>query len=160
MLIDLTVPKADSVQWTLPVNATIVGGDKFNPLVFFADTGNYAITLTAFYADCSINTTKNIHVAPIDTSMANATNNNGIKSITLYPNPNTGIFTADVEFYKKQNASIMIMDANSVKHLQQNYLNTLFVSIPVDVSNLSNGTYIFKVIGEYNSKHINFVISK
>lgn len=160
VLIDLTVPKADSVQWTLPGIASIVGGDMFNPLVLFTDTGNFAVTLTAFYANCSISTTKNIHVAPIDTSLANATNNNGIKSITLYPNPNTGIFTADIEFYKKQNASIMVIDGNSVKQYQQNFLNVDFISLPVDLSNLSNGTYIFKVIGEYNAKHLNFIISK
>lgn len=160
VLVDLTVPKADSVQWSLPLAASIVGGDMFNPLVYFADTGNFVITLTAFYADCDISTTKNIHVGPVDTTVASANNNNGIKSITLYPNPNTGLFTADIEFYKKQNSSIQIFDASSVKYFQQNFLNTDFISLPVDVTNLSNGTYIFKVIGEYNAKHVNFVISK
>lgn len=160
VLVDLTVPKADSLQWLLPSSASIVGGDMFNPLVYFADTGNFVITLTAFYADCNISTTKNIHVGPVDTTMASATNNNGIKSITLYPNPNTGLFIADIEFYKKQNSSVQVFDAVSVKYFQQNFLDTNFISLPVDVSTLSNGTYIFKVIGEYNSKHVNFVISK
>jgi hypothetical protein len=160
VLIDLTVPKADSVQWLLPSAASIVGGDMFNPLVFFADTGNFVITLTAFYADCDISSTKNIHVGPVDTTMASLTNNNGVKSITLYPNPNTGLFTADIEFYKKQNSTVQIFDAVAVKDFQQNFFNTDFISLPVDVTALSNGTYIFKVVGEYNSKHVNFVISK
>ncbi len=160
VLIDLTVPKADSVQWLIPPSASIVGGDMFNPLVLFADTGNFVITLTAYYANCNISTTKTIHVGPIDTSYAAATNNNGIKSITLYPNPNTGIFTADIEFYKTQNASVQIWNGLGIKQYQQNFLNTSFISLPVDVSSLINGTYIFKVIGEYNTKHLNFVISK
>jgi hypothetical protein len=52
VLVDLTVPKADSIQWLLPNIATIIGGDMFSPVVVFADTGIFSVTMQAYYSNC------------------------------------------------------------------------------------------------------------
>ncbi len=160
VLVDITNPKADSIQWVLPIGATKIGGTMFNPLIVFADTGYFNITMKAFYGSCMITRSKLIHVAPNDGSFANSYNANGIKSLTLYPNPNTGSFTVNVEFYKKQNSSVQVWDSQPEKHYQQNFLDTDYISIPINITQLNNGNYVLKVIGEYNSKHFNFIISK
>lgn len=160
VFVDITVPKADSVKWILPSIASIIGGDMFSPVVVFGDTGTFAVTLQAFYGTCMISATKNVRILPYDTAYANFTNANGIKSISVNPNPNNGQFTAQVEFYKKQNASIQVWDATAQKHFQQNFYDVITISLPVNLSSLQNGTYILKVIGEYNAGHFNFVISK
>ncbi|MBL7896128.1 MAG: T9SS type A sorting domain-containing protein [Bacteroidia bacterium] len=160
VFVDITVPKADSVSWILPSIASIIGGDMFSPVVVFGDTGTFAVTLQAYYGTCMISATKNIRILPYDTAYANFTNANGIKSISVNPNPNNGQFTAQVEFYKKQNASIQVWDATAQKHFQQNFYEVSIISLPVNLSNLQNGTYILKVIGEYNAGHFNFIISK
>jgi hypothetical protein len=101
-----------------------------------------------------------LHILPYDSAYATLSNFNGIKLLNVYPNPNTGVFTVNVEFYKKQNASVQIWDANSQKHYQNNFVETDHINLPVSLTQLQNGTYILRVIGEYSSKHFNFVISK
>ncbi|MBK7669197.1 MAG: hypothetical protein IPJ32_18745 [Sphingobacteriaceae bacterium] len=102
VLIDLTVPKADSVKWILPSIASIIGGDMFNPVVVFADTGTFSVTLQAFYGTCMTSTTKLIKIMPLDSAYATLSNNNGIKSLNVFPNPNNGQFTVQVEFIKSK----------------------------------------------------------
>ncbi|HWY09787.1 MAG TPA: T9SS type A sorting domain-containing protein [Bacteroidia bacterium] len=159
VLIDLTTPKADSVKWILP-GAHIIGGDMFNPVVVFADTGSFPVTLEAFYGICITSSTKTIKIMQWDSAYATLTNNNGIKTLNLFPNPNGGQFTVQVEFYKKQNASVQIWDSSPQKHFQQNFLDVDIISLPVNVTQLQNGTYILKVISEYASKYFYFLINK
>lgn len=160
VFIDLTIPKADSINWVLPTVASIIGGDMFNPVVVFADTGSFPVTLQAFYGNCMTSSTKIIKIMPWDSAYATLSNGYGIKTLNLYPNPNNGQFTVQIEFYKKQNASIQIWDSQPQKHFQQNFLNTDVINLPVNVSQLTNGTYVLRVIGEYASKHFYFVISQ
>lgn len=160
VLVDLTQPRADSVQWILPAGAIKIGGDMFNPVVVFPDTGHFTVIQKAFFGTCIINTNKIIYVFDKDSSYAKSNNNNGIKSFKLYPNPNNGLFTVEVEFYKKQNAAIQVWDGLSQKHFQQNFSTSLFISLPVNISYLQNGNYILKVIGEYSSQYLHFVINR
>ena len=160
VLIDLTIPKADSVNWILPSIASIIGGDMFSPVVVFSDTGSFPVTLQAFYGTCMTSTTKIIKIMPWDSAYATLSNNNGIKTLNLYPNPNSGQFTVQIEFYKKQNASVQIWDSQPQKYFQQNFFDAEVITLPVNVSQLQNGTYVLRLIGEYASKHFYFVISK
>lgn len=159
VLVDISIPKADSVQWLLPSQASIIGGNMFNPVVVMNDTGTFVITMKAFYGNCIINTTKSIHFSPQDSLHANYNNANGIKTVSLYPNPNTGQFTVFVEFYKKQNASVQAWDTSPFKHLQQNFYDVDSITLPVNLTGLQNGAYILRVIGEYDARNKPFIIS-
>lgn len=159
VLVDISTPQPDSVSWILPSQASIVGGDKFNPVIYMPDTGAFYVTMTGYWADCVLDTTKLIYFYPADTTLANEYNNNGIKSVTLYPNPSNGSFTVGVEFYKKQSASIQIWDTSPTKYFQKNYTDTDLITLSLNLTQLVNGTYILRVIGEYNTRHLNFVIS-
>ncbi|TAL62215.1 MAG: hypothetical protein EPN85_03190 [Bacteroidetes bacterium] len=159
VLVDISTPQPDSVSWIFPPQAKIIGGDKFNPVVYMPDTGAFPVTMIGYWADCVLDTTKLIYFHPTDTATASEYNNNGIKSLTLYPNPNNGTFTVGVEFYKKQNSSIQIWDTSPTKYFQKNFIDTGMITLPVSLTQLVNGTYILRVIGEYNTKHLNFIIS-
>jgi hypothetical protein len=160
VFIDLTVPRADSVNWILPSVASIIGGDMFDPVVVFSDTGSFPVTLQAFYTGCMTSSTKIIKIIPADSAYATLTNANGIKILNLYPNPNSGQFTVQLEFYKKQNCSVQVWDSSPQKYFQQNFLDADVLNIPVNISQLQNGTYILRVTGEYAAKTVYFVISK
>jgi hypothetical protein len=160
VLVDISIPKPDSVQWVFPVNVTKIGGTMFSPVVVCSDTGNFSITMKGFYGNCIINSTKLVRFAPYDSLIANYTNANGIKTFSLYPNPNTGQFTVYVEFYRKQNTSIQVWDISPYKHYQQNFYDVISVTLPVDVSFLQNASYLLRVIAEYDAKNKTFIISK
>jgi hypothetical protein len=160
VFVDLTIPKADSIKWILPSVASIINSDMFNPVVVFADTGSFIVTEEAFYGTCMTSTTKTIRILPRDSAYATLINNNGIKTLNIFPNPNNGQFTLQVEFYKKQNASIQIWDSQPQKYFEQNFLNADIINLPVNATSLQNGTYVLRVIGEYASKYFYFVISQ
>jgi hypothetical protein len=160
VLVDISIPKPDSVQWVFPLNVAKIGGTMFSPVVACSDTGSFQITMKGFYGNCIINTTKLVRFAPYDSLTANYTNASGIKTFSLYPNPNTGQFNVYVEFYKKQNASIQVWDISPYKHYQQNFYDTISITLPVDVSFLQNGSYLLRVIAEFDAKNKAFIISK
>jgi hypothetical protein len=160
VLVDISIPKPDSVQWVLPLNVTKVGGNMFNPIIVSSDTGDFVITMKAFYGSCIINSTKLVRFAPYDSLIANYANANGVKTFSLYPNPNTGQFTVYIEFYKKQNASVQVWDVAATKHYQQNYYDVISINLPVDVSYLQNGGYLLRVIAEFDARNKPFIISK
>lgn len=159
VFVDITVPKADSISWVFPSVATKIGGDMFAPVVVFADTGLFNVTMKVYYGNCMISAIKAIQILPFDTAYASFVNNNGIKSLSVNPNPNNGQFTVSVEFYKKQNASIQVWDAGAHKQFQQNFSEVTVINLPMNLS-YPNGTYLLRVIGEFSSKHFNFVISQ
>ncbi len=160
VLVDISIPKPDSVQWVFPSNITKIGGSMFNPIVVSNDTGNFTITMKGFYGNCIINTTKLVRFAPYDSLKANYNNANGVKTFSLYPNPNTGQFTVYIEFYRTQNASIQVWDLSPTKHFQQNFYDVISITLPVDVSSLQNGGYLLRVIAEFDAKNKPFIISK
>ncbi len=160
VLVDISVPKPDSVQWLLPINVTKIGGTMFSPVIVVSDTGSFSVTMKAFYGTCIINTTKLIRFGKVDSLDATNYNANGIKSVILYPNPNDGQFTVDVEFYKKQNASVQVLSSNAAQQFQQNFYDISLLSLPINLTQLVNGTYMLRIIGEYDVKSISFIISK
>ncbi len=160
VLVDISVPKPDSVQWLLPLNVIKIGGTMFSPVIVVSDTGSFNVTMKAYYGSCIINTTKSIKFGKVDTLSANNYNANGIKSVILYPNPNDGQFKVDVEFYKKQNASVQVLSSNGAQQFQQNFYDINLFSLPVNLTQLVNGTYMLRIIGEYDVKTVSFIISK
>jgi hypothetical protein len=160
VLVDISIPKPDSVQWLLPGNVTKIDGSMFSPVIVVSDTGSFNITMKAFYGNCIISTTKQIKFGEIDTLAANGHNASGIKSVVLYPNPNDGQFTVDVEFYKKQNANVQILSSTGAQQFQQNFYDISLFSLPVNLTQVVNGIYVLRIIGEYDAKCISFVISK
>ncbi len=160
VLVDISIPKADSIQWSWPPQVSLIGGTMFNPVIITSDTGAFIITMKAFYGNCFINTTKLIRFGKQDSLIATHYNANGIKTFNLYPNPNTGQFTVFVEFYKKQNASIQAWDTSPYNYLQQNFYNVESITLPVNLNHLQNGSYILRVIGEFDAKNKSFIISK
>ncbi|MGZ3942104.1 MAG: T9SS type A sorting domain-containing protein [Bacteroidia bacterium] len=152
VLVDISNPRPDSVRWILPANCTVINSDPFAPEIINSDTGTIQITMLSWFGTCNMSLTKNIHVFEFDTLHASDHNANRIKSIILYPNPNTGNFTADITFYKVQTFAIFIFDALGNELLRLPFNNLDFISAPISIPNPSPGTYVLKVISEYDSK--------
>lgn len=160
VLVDISNPRPDSAQWLLPPNCVIVNNDPFNPVIVQADTGAFQVTMLAWFGPCQMQLTKNIVVIPADTNLATAGNDNGIADLVLYPNPNSGQFTVDVTFYKKQSCALFIFDALGNELFRLPFSETDFASANISLNNPAPGTYVLKVIAEYDSKYKIFLIDQ
>ena len=160
VLVDISNPRPDSVKWILPIGSVIINADPFNPQIIHSDTGAFQITMLAWFGTCQMSLSKNIVIMAPDTNWANGTNNNGIENLTLYPNPNTGQFTVDVSLYKAQSLAFFFFDAIGNEILRIPFSKTNFASANVNLSNSAPGTYIFKVVAEYDSKTRTFLINQ
>ncbi len=157
--VDISQPKPDSVQWAISSPCSIQNvNNMFSPNILCATSGSFVVTMQALFGTCQIAITKTITITPFDTTYANGTNNNGIESITLYPNPNTGTFTADVKLYKKQSYAVFIYNATGTEFYRQSFYESDFNSLNINLNAPQAGTYIFKVIAEYDAKSKPFII--
>lgn len=159
-LIDVTIPVPDSIEWMLPLELNLL--QDGNPALITAnDTGVFQVGMKAYYDECEIISYKTIYITEFDSTQATLMNQNGLKTLKVYPNPNTGAFSVDVEFYKKQTYTVGIydVDGNTWFSLTEydGLLGTYNVNLPASAI---NGTYVLRVIGEFDAGFFHFVVSK
>ncbi len=161
VLVDITDPKPDSVKWIFPSKIQLINNSNpSSPIILIKDTGNITIGMTAFYPNCQIPYTRTIRFAPKDTSFANPSNNNGIESITVSPNPNNGQFDLEIKFYKKQNFVVFINNINGGFNQQlPTQFNSNYFLQNILLNNATPGTYMIRVVSEFGSKQVKFIIN-
>lgn len=160
VVVDISNPRPDSVQWIFPSTCTVIDkSNPFSPIITHSDTGTFAINLKAFFGTCEMNKLKTIHVGAIDSAFANSFNNNGIESILLYPNPNNGQFNVEIKLYKKQTFALFIYDANGIEKYRQTINDNNYFNQLININPVTPGTFIIKVIAEYDAKQKPFIIS-
>ncbi|MCX6310743.1 MAG: T9SS type A sorting domain-containing protein [Bacteroidetes bacterium] len=160
VVVDISNPRPDSVRWDFPLTTTLVDSNMFAPAFINMDTGAFIITMHAFYGDCEVIYSRTIIVHPFDSSFANQWNNNGIDSISLYPNPNNGIFNLGVTLFAKQNFVILVYDANGIEKARQQVYDADNWNGQMAISNPVPGNYVLRVIAEFDSKQKVFVITQ
>jgi len=158
VLVDISNPKPDKIQWNFPGGSTVIDSNYLNPVIVCPNTGDFAIVMNASFGSCEMSFAKTIHVTPFDTTIANEKNKNGIESVTLSPNPNDGHFAIDVKLYKKQTFVVLITDATGVEQYKQMVTDSDNFNSTVSINEA--GTYILKIISEYDSAQKTFVIIK
>jgi len=157
--------KPDSVKWVFHPGATVIDPNPAAPKIKFPspDTGNaYWVRLTGYYPNCTYTAQKSIRIYPYDPNavVTPADYNRGIKRAELFPNPNNGQFTLDLEFYKLQRATVYITDVTGfvvvpaqvyapTLRLTKNYLSEMNGKQP--------GTYFLRIVSDYDSRNILFV---
>jgi hypothetical protein len=158
VIIDVSIPQADSIIWEFPPGALFIDDDPV--MITFGDTGIFEIRMQATYGDCIFDTSKIIMVHDYDSAYSSENNQYGIKEFNLYPNPNNGEFTIEVQFYSKQNFGVIVTSLNGVAILEEVIIDSDIYSQQVNMSRNENGIYIVRVIAEYDSENKYFVISR
>ncbi len=160
VVVDISNPRPDSIKWTFPPNTQVLQPfNMYAPIVVMPDTGFFNVKAVGYFGGCRDSLNKLVHFIKYDTLNTKYGINLGIKTFSLYPNPNTGQFTVFLEFYRRQKFVLKINAINGTEVYQSSgfYGNT--ATIPVSMPINTNGTYILKVIGEYDAKQKTFVIS-
>lgn len=107
LLTEVCYPMPDSVRWIFPEQARILESDNFSRTITHLEPGTYQIKLTGYYSVCTDSVTKSVTfvVPEQDQSIDNArvaAAPKGIKSIEVFPNPTTGMFSVVVKLYAKE----------------------------------------------------------
>lgn len=157
--------KPDSVKWQFHPSATIIDHNPNEPKIKFSNydtTAGYWIRLIGHYPTCTYTVQKTVKIYPYDPNavVAPSAYNKGIKKAELFPNPNNGQFTLNVEFYKMQKVTVYVTSVPGVivmpkktfpttMHLVNNFLSEMNGAQP--------GTYIMRIVSDYDSRNILFV---
>lgn len=161
VVVDISNPKPDTVIWGFPSTFTVINNSNpYAPIVICSDTGYYNIQQTAYFGSCQTLFNKAVHITYNDGSYATNYNNNGIQNVTLSPNPNNGQFDLTVNMYKKQTFAVFVNDASGVEKFRIILNDTDNYSGNIVLPQVSNGTYVLKVVSAYDSKHVLFVVTQ
>lgn len=160
VLVDISNPRPDSVVWDFPLGTVVTDSSMYAPVIVPADTGNFTMTMHAWYGTCEVVYTRLINIHPFDSLGAQPWRTNAIDSLIVYPNPNSGTFTTLVHLQSKQNFVILVTDANGLEHSRVQVSDADEWTGTISVSNPVPGNYILRVIAEYDTAAIPFVISQ
>lgn len=159
VVVDISNPRPDTIIWTFPASVKMINKNYFAPVIVSADTGSVNVTMEAHFGDCVNSLTKKVRFIKAD-SILTPEKGNGIEEIIIYPNPNNGDFTVEVKLFKKQTFGIYVFNAQGIEQTRviipsSNYSSNRIV-LPVNIP----GTYLLKVIAEYDSKSKTVVVAQ
>jgi hypothetical protein len=161
VIVDVSNPPADSTAWIFSPGIIALDNNSVTPVIVLPDTGVFQITMNAWYGNCLVDLTRSIYSLSYDSTAANYYNANGIKSVALYPNPTTGNFTVDLEFFKSQRAVLVVQDMIGNTYVYNEFEETLLITENVSLdSNALNGTYALKIISEFDSASVTFILAR
>lgn len=161
VVVDVSNPPADTVVWVFPPALMVLDNNPLSPVILLPDTGSFAITMQAHYGTCVTEVSKMIYASPFDSLAATQYNLNGIKSVQLYPNPTSGNFTVEIEFYKSQRAALVVQDMVGTTFVFNEYDQSLLITEAISLDpSVIDGTYVLKVVSEFDSASITFILAR
>jgi PKD repeat protein len=92
--VQLTNTSTNATQYSWDFGDGTGADPTVNPIHVYSEVGTYTITLTAINYNCTTTTTQTIIVEEFGVGIGEILSND---HLNVYPNPNTGLFTVDLE---------------------------------------------------------------
>lgn len=159
---EVSMPVPDSVQWSFDPAAQVIE-NGLSPRIRFATPGNYWVSMTGFFKGCAYSIRKTLTINPYDPAagLVYTPPVKVIDTVVIYPNPNSGQFAVHVGVNKKQKLVILVQDMGTGRELVRRiYDPVLTVDDQFALGNVSNGTYVLRVIAENDSRDVLFIINR
>jgi PKD repeat protein len=126
-----------------------------NPSVTYESAGVFDVTLTVSDGSNSHTVTMEDYIT---VNICTSIKNENIEKISIYPNPNNGIFTVKLNEYFGENVTIKVLNPiGSVVFERENTKGTSGFITELDLSNLNKGLY-FLVLENYQGNTVQRII--
>ncbi|GAA6767925.1 hypothetical protein AAFH68_38770 [Flavobacterium sp. CGRL1] len=113
IIVDISNPSADTVEWVIPANATIISKNNDFAEISFSEAGEYDITLNTTKGNCTAYQTKTVLVTEGEYEEENPDTQTKNFDLKIYPNPSSGNFTVDVTLDKIMPANVKVYSLNN-----------------------------------------------
>ncbi|ELR71733.1 hypothetical protein C900_02318 [Fulvivirga imtechensis AK7] len=149
ILVDVTDPRPDSVEWHFGGDITVIDGSAAHPQIIYSQAGEYEIGFTAYLGGCVDYQTKAIKVYNKNEKPDNGRilfGEIGIKTAKVYPNPNQGRFEAAIELHQRTDLALEIYDMFGLKVQEQQFSGRDFYMASFDLSDRQSGVYLLRAV--------------
>jgi len=145
ILVDISFPIPDSMEWIIPDSAQILKQDKDEAEIVFATPGEYEVGIITQRGSCTEIQTKKILVLAKDPTVTEEDTQGGkklVEDFIIYPNPTSGEFTAQVDLTDRGNISIKVFSfTNNMLIASENARGESSYTIPFNIANMPAGVY-------------------
>jgi hypothetical protein len=162
VIIDVSVPKPDSIYWIFDPQAIVISTDQWSPQLRFLDAGTYFVSMTGYFGGCDYSVTKNMTVTPYDPTIEDEKlpGYKPIQSVMVTPNPSNGTFEVSVKLVKKYNLSIVVYDVLGTRHYDNTWNSIEELKQSITLNNASSGVYMLRVVTESDAQDVRIMINK
>jgi PKD repeat protein len=151
---DMSTGGAISWEWTFEGGDPATSTDQ-NPTVSYTSAGVYDVTLTV--SDGTEYVTLTV-MNYITVDICSGIKDNNATEISIYPNPNYGIFTIGLNSATGENTSLRVVNPLGGVEYSMDNINTLNNNLlNLNLTNLNKGLY-FLIIGNDQSKTVKKII--
>jgi hypothetical protein len=121
IIVDISNPIADGIEWVLPAEATVVNKTKDFAELSFNKVGEYELTLNTKKGNCTATQTKKIVVIEGEYVNPDSTDLKKKFDLKIYPNPSNGIFIVDVTLDKVIPAHVKVYNLTNNMIIDSKY---------------------------------------
>jgi hypothetical protein len=159
---EVSMPIPDSVHWSFDPAAQVIE-NGVSPRIKFNAPGNYWVAMTGFFKGCAYSIRKTVYINAYDpdAGLVYEPPVQVIDTVILYPNPNSGQFSVRVKLSRKQKLIMLVQDMGTGREVvRRTYDPVLLTDDQFALGNVSNGTYVLRVIAENDSRDVLFIIKR
>jgi hypothetical protein len=160
MLVEISRPLPDSVTWILASAGKLIDYGTYYKQIALPDTGTYEFSMIAYYKGCADMVKKYVQVVNPDGDGSNKKSAKAdlIQSVSLYPNPNGGQFSADIQLSRRADIFMRIVNLGTGR---TEFIRTSkgadFYTERFNL-HLVTGLYVLYIQAENESRTVNLVV--
>lgn len=140
--VELTNTSQNATQYSWDFGDGTGTDPTVNPIHVYSNEGTYTITLTAINYNCTTNVAQTIVVVPFGVGIEEVLTD---QHVIVYPNPNTGLFTVEVEL---DTPSEMLVELNNVlgqRVYQTQLTDRSYWRKEFDMTSYVKGIYVLRI---------------
>ena len=161
-LTEVCYPLPDSVQWRYSTGAQVLDPSTWEPQVTFPKAGRYQVTLVGYYSVCSDSLTKTVAFFPpqekLPPNARAAQGPQGIRTITVYPNPTTGRFRLEVSLYTATDLLVQLNDTRGQEVTYSQQQGSDAYTFDFDISRYASGQYFLRLVSQHDQRVVRIIL--